>query len=236
MISNTIRYTSEAIHAHIDEHLQPAEQLPSEKELAHQLGVSRSTVREALARLAAQGVVKRQWGVGTFVSDAIPSTALGIASLRPGIPGLLASTGGTPSVYHFEFKEHPPDGELFPDFLEAPVLSLTRVFALDGVPAIVIRDRIVSEVKGRRIDPTSLRSVDTLVADIFEAAGVKLATLSLTLRAADLDKELRLIFDLPQSEPVIETRGRGLDTKGRRILASRGTYRTRIVELGLSVS
>jgi GntR family transcriptional regulator len=47
---------------------QPGEQLPSEKELAAQLGISRSTLREALLNLEQEGVVVRRHGVGTFVA------------------------------------------------------------------------------------------------------------------------------------------------------------------------
>lgn len=44
--------------------------IASESELAEEFGVSRSTVRGALATLAANGILKRRHGVGTFVSPA----------------------------------------------------------------------------------------------------------------------------------------------------------------------
>lgn len=46
------------------------ERLPPERELAEALGVSRMTVRQALASLAARGMVERGVGRGTFVSGA----------------------------------------------------------------------------------------------------------------------------------------------------------------------
>jgi GntR family transcriptional regulator len=46
------------------------ERLPPERELADALGVSRMTVRQALASLAARGMVERGVGRGTFVSEA----------------------------------------------------------------------------------------------------------------------------------------------------------------------
>ncbi len=42
--------------------------LPSEDELRQQYGVSRMTVRQALARLAAAGLVTKRQGIGTFVN------------------------------------------------------------------------------------------------------------------------------------------------------------------------
>ena len=43
-------------------------QLPSEPQLAAELGVSRATIREALTILAREGVIVRRHGVGTFVN------------------------------------------------------------------------------------------------------------------------------------------------------------------------
>jgi GntR family transcriptional repressor for pyruvate dehydrogenase complex len=47
----------------------PGERLPATKDLADQLGVTRLTVREALAQLEAAGLVESRHGSGTFVVD-----------------------------------------------------------------------------------------------------------------------------------------------------------------------
>jgi GntR family transcriptional regulator len=49
---------------------EPGEQLPSESNLAAQLGISRPTLREALFNLEQEGVIIRKHGVGTFVAQA----------------------------------------------------------------------------------------------------------------------------------------------------------------------
>jgi GntR family transcriptional repressor for pyruvate dehydrogenase complex len=48
--------------------LQPGEQLPAEKVLARTFGVSRAVVREAVARLRADGRVETRQGAGAFVA------------------------------------------------------------------------------------------------------------------------------------------------------------------------
>jgi len=49
--------------------LEPGDKVPPERELARMLGVSRPTVREAMRLLRHRGLVTRQPGSGTFVSE-----------------------------------------------------------------------------------------------------------------------------------------------------------------------
>jgi len=48
--------------------LKTGAQLPPEDELAKRLGISRSTLREALGHLESHGLIARRQGIGTFVS------------------------------------------------------------------------------------------------------------------------------------------------------------------------
>lgn len=52
----------------VDGHLKPGDRLPSERQLAHQFGVSRTVVREAVRSLAAKNLLQVQAGSGTIVS------------------------------------------------------------------------------------------------------------------------------------------------------------------------
>ena len=54
----------------------PGQRLPAERELAHQLGVSRPSVREALIALEIEGKVEVRVGAGVFVVAASPTSAL----------------------------------------------------------------------------------------------------------------------------------------------------------------
>lgn len=56
--------------------LRPDDRTPSENELVAALGVSRMTANRALRELAAEGVLRRVQGLGTFVADSRPQSEL----------------------------------------------------------------------------------------------------------------------------------------------------------------
>ena len=62
------------LHDEIDRGvIAPGQALPTEQTLCDQFGVSRITVRRALADLAEQGYIERRQGVGSFVREHDPS-------------------------------------------------------------------------------------------------------------------------------------------------------------------
>jgi GntR family transcriptional repressor for pyruvate dehydrogenase complex len=56
--------------------LQPGDKLPSERELADQLGISRTVVREAIRTLSVRGLVHVKPGCGTYVQALSPEAAM----------------------------------------------------------------------------------------------------------------------------------------------------------------
>jgi GntR family transcriptional regulator len=76
------------LHDEIDRGaLAPGDALPTEQTLCDQFGVSRITVRRALADLARQGYIERRQGVGSFVrkhrpADLLPASGSYLDGLR----------------------------------------------------------------------------------------------------------------------------------------------------------
>jgi len=62
--------------------LPPGATLPSQKELAKQLGVGRSSIREAVNVLSLMGYLDIQQGRGTFVCDVLPVTELSASQMQ----------------------------------------------------------------------------------------------------------------------------------------------------------
>lgn len=88
--------------------LGSGDRLPSERDLAHRMGVSRATVREALGALQLAGLVETRQGAGSFVvevphtgpllriaADASPSAVLQARAIfEPAIVSLAARSAG----------------------------------------------------------------------------------------------------------------------------------------------
>jgi GntR family transcriptional repressor for pyruvate dehydrogenase complex len=72
--------------------LKPGDQLPAERELAQQFGVSRTAVREAVKTLCEKGLVEAYSGRGTFVTS-------GKQSAKHSLPWLV-NNGDPPNARH----------------------------------------------------------------------------------------------------------------------------------------
>lgn len=87
--------------------LRPGEKLPAEPELAARLGVSRPTLRSAVAELIADLVLERGRGVGTFVRPAAPLLQTGLEKLV-GTGDSIRSLGMKPVMAELQIVHRKP--------------------------------------------------------------------------------------------------------------------------------
>jgi len=120
--------------------------LPSEPELAEQYGVSRGTVRQALAVLEREGAIIRRQGAGTYV-HYISRAQIRVEHAHE-YSDLLRLAGFEPSIrldsFHIE-----PLAEAYAAQLDVepliPALIIRKTFLANGQPAIYCIDRIPTQ-------------------------------------------------------------------------------------------
>jgi GntR family transcriptional regulator len=122
--------------------------LPSEPDLANQMGVSRNTIRQALGKLQMEGILFRKHGVGTFVNERILNIGTRLEEVWDFVE-MIEVAGFSPSVNHVDlYLGHPaPD---VADALNIPVedevLRTANVFLADDVPVIYCVDFIPAKL------------------------------------------------------------------------------------------
>lgn len=87
----------------------PGGQLPSEAELIDMLGVSRTTVREALRSLEESGIVLRRHGIGTFVLERPIINNFG---MNYGITEMIQMANMTPGTRDMEIFDQKANEEV----------------------------------------------------------------------------------------------------------------------------
>lgn len=145
--------------------------LPKEEALCERFGVSRITVRRALADLAASGLVERRHGRGTFVRQdrvpvARPNPSLGlIDSLRQ------AASDTDVQVLLVERAEAPADVAAMLQLAAGDkAVHALRLRSVSGTP-VMLSDAWVPAHLGKRVTAASLRK--HALYEILLAQGVK---------------------------------------------------------------
>jgi GntR family transcriptional regulator len=110
--------------------LKGQERLSSEAELCREYGVSRATVRQALAELEKEGLIYRDRGRGTFVTDG---AGLKHLALKGTIENLIASGRGT-RIKVLEYREVPPPSHLAKIFQVQASQSFFRLELIRRIP------------------------------------------------------------------------------------------------------
>ena len=91
-----VRQIEDSIHKGV---LKPGDQLPAERELANQFGVSRTAVREAVKTLHEKGLVEAFPGRGTFITNGTSH------SVRQSLDRLVRAGQGSGTVHLAEVRE-----------------------------------------------------------------------------------------------------------------------------------
>jgi GntR family transcriptional regulator len=118
------------------ESLNVGEAIPSERQLAGDLGVSRLTVRAALDDLVREGYLLRRRGAGTFVAEPKVSKGMGISSFSED----MRQRGLTPGSRTLELQVVPAGarlGRILHVSPAEPVVVAKRLRLADGEPMAI---------------------------------------------------------------------------------------------------
>lgn len=161
----------------------PAERFPTEADLARRFGVTKATVRQALAELVRAGLLRRQRGSGTYVTRAQH-----VERLRPGldIARQYADAGAAVSARVLGFETRPASASearalgLAP---AAPVVAIRRVRAVAHVP-VAIDDRLLAAELAVRAGFTRATAAGSIVDRLRAAVPLGRASWELEARLA----------------------------------------------------
>jgi GntR family transcriptional regulator len=198
------------------------EALPSEPSLVRQYGVSRTTVRRALARLAAERSIVRRRGSGTFARDRVVR-APSVRQVTSIIDDPRTVANNT-TVRLLEFKHTPA-----PDFLHrewpeigTDVLTVRRVRYVDREPVALVTSYIPEDI-GRQLSARRLGS-DTVLAAL-DKLGIHATTMEQEAGAVAADPFTARHLDFGVGSPILNLKCLARDAQGRIIRFANYLYR-----------
>jgi GntR family transcriptional regulator len=217
---------SERLAADIAAGVPHGERLPSEAALTRRFGVSRVTLRMALAHLEQRSIVHPQAGRGWFVG---PPAAERPVSEEPGVlqsfTEMARSRGLQPGAVVLHCVRRPADLEEAEELGVAPgadLLSLRRLRQLDGIPVAVdhslVPAHLLPDVAGDDFRDASLYAV-------LQRRGVRPHRADYEVQAIAADADHARLLGVDVGAPLLSARQICLDVAGRRIERGHITYR-----------
>lgn len=211
---------AKALAEQIRTDLAIGEPLPTERELQASYQVSRDTVRRAIARLAAAGLVYNVQGSGTYVAD--PSQ-IRKGSRLTGFSQDMAERGFKASSRTLDCRIEPcPAGTARALSVEegSEVLLLRRLRLADGAPMALETARLVPGLFGEAL-PDPEGSLDEQLA----AHGQCIMRAGQSITATNLSVTEAHLLDQPVGAAALRVDRVGFTDQGRAIEATETLYR-----------
>lgn len=198
--------------------IKPDAPLPSEREIAERLGVSRTTVRKAIDTLAAEGLLEQRRGSGNYVARRLEQKLKGLRSFSED----MRARGMTPtSVLIEKTVAHPTPEDVLalnisPD---DEVIRLARIREADGVPMAI--ERVVMD---RRF-VGSVSAIKTSLYEVLRRNGFAPVRALQRMRAASASDRDAKLLQVTAGAPVLLMERRSYLADGRLLELTRSTYR-----------
>ncbi len=193
---------------------QPGELIPSETELMQRFGVSRTTVRQAIADLQVAGLVEKQQGRGTFVAH--PKFEENLPSLRSFTEDVIAK-GHVPRSIVIAAEWARPQARVADKLrigADESVFKLVRLRLIDDEP-VQIHTAYLPRWVAEAIRATQADfATQSLYAEL-EKAGIQLDEAEEILEASIAGDVHSSLLGIPQGAPLVITERQTFDRTGR---------------------
>ncbi len=196
--------------------------LASEADLQAEFGVSRGTVRQALAALRAEGLISGSRGRRPVVARPALSQSF---DQMVSFSAWARRSGRMPGARTLELARRPCPAEIAP-LLDldpgAPVFQYTRLRLLDGDPAMLEQCTFVESLGRILLD----FDLDTdSVYEQLSARGIALAEADQQISAVGASAELSELLGVARRSPILQVRRQVFDADGAPVEFSYDSYR-----------
>lgn len=188
----------------INQHAFPDLKLPDERSLSEDYHVSRSSIKRALDALAAQGVIFKKRGSGTFVNPLYlkNDSFFHYNGSNLGITDSFQKNGQRPGIKLLEFEVVRPSEEIQQDLFLSPddfVYKIKRLRSFDEQPFMIEEDYIPIKL----IPDLNQDIVSGSIFNYLQDEKHERVTRSfLSISAAPSTKEDQTLLKLKPTEPV----------------------------------
>ncbi len=205
--------------------------LPPEVELAGQLGVSRTLIRDCLAILEREGFISRKHGVGTVINKHVLNVQTRM-DLEQEFLDMIRAAGYEARIAEVKVEKIQCDEDTAARLkldLSEQVYKVARLITADGMPAIYCVDSIgLRHVKKHNYDVSELEKPifwfleqyckETVYMDLTEVSAVA------------ADSGLADIFDTNEGTPLLFMDEVGYNFQGEPVLMSKEYYMNGILK------
>lgn len=190
------------------------QRLPSEPDLAKQLGVSRATLREAMRMFETQGLIRRRQGSGTFVVGKAPVLDNGLEVLES-LETMAKRLGLEVSVSDLNIEQVAADDE-YPKALNVSVgtvlTRVRRVVRADNRPVAYLVDILPENILHSKDLPADFHGS---VLDFLLARGDKLSSSRANVSAIGGTAEVAKALEIQRGDVLLHFYAQLFDDAGK---------------------
>lgn len=195
-------------------HAQGGQRLPSEPNLARQLGVSRATLREAMRTFETQGLIRRRQGAGTFVVGQMAVLTSGLEVLES-LDTMAARQNLEVSVSDLQVEKVFAD-QVHAEGLNVPLAArltrVRRVVRAENRPVAYLVDTLPEEIlRAEELPATFHGSVQDFLVD----RGDNLTIARANISAIGATPEVARALEIQRGDVLLHFNTRIFDAAGR---------------------